>query len=484
MSDLNSLPLKQAALEYARRGFCPIPCEGKRPIVEWKEWQGRVPSDQQIDAWWEKAPNANVALVLGWGVYAVDVDGPEGHAALAMAGVTFPENTPTSMTGKGVHYLVRGVTGDRIGLLPKVDIKGKGIIVVPPSIHPSGAQYRWLVSPDAIPEAPGALRGLLESPVKAEMAPGGVNGPGWLAEALAGVGQGVRNATCARLAGYFLGKGTPKEAVIQLLLSWADRCAPRFPTNEVYTCVESIAHREGVHTDEPKTIGDQLLTVSGLYAATPDEHEWIVEDYIPRGALVMLASEEKVGKSTLTYALTAAVAKGQPFIGRRVTKAGVLLLAVEEHKTDVKIRSIRFGLTSDDPVSYYVGDLPNDEMTLRDLKSIVMTQNIGLVILDTLGHQLANVLESENDNTAAIKAMKPWLHLARDTHAAVLMIHHTGKQGGMYRGASSFGGIVDQILTLRHAGGNQRDLEARGRYWTTPKRLRIVLDGNEYRALA
>ena len=60
----------------------------------------------------------------------------------------------------------------------------------------------------------------------------------------------------------------------------------------------------------------------------------------------------------------------------------------------------------------------------------------------------------------------------------------TGKQGGMYRGASSFGGIVDQILTLRHAGGNQRDLEARGRYWTTPKRLRIVLDGNEYRALA
>jgi hypothetical protein len=322
---------------------------------------------------------------------------------------------------------------------------------------------------------------LLSQPSHTQVAP---NGPSWLAEALAGVGEGVRNATCAKLAGYFLGKGMPQEAVEQLLLTWADKCSPRMSTDEVMRCVKSIAGREGPHDDEPKSLEDGLLTVSDLYEQIPEQHTWILKDYIPKGALVMLASEEKVGKSTFAYAMISAIVHMQRFLDRPVTKVPVLMLAAEEHPTDVKIRCQMFDIRPGDPVTYYVGDLPNDDMTLHDLTSIVKTRGIGLVVLDTMGHYISEALESENDSMGAIKALKPWLRLARATNAAVLVIHHTGKSGAAYRGSSGFGGIVDQILTLRHAGGRQRSLESRGRYWNTPRNLLISLENNDYRVLS
>jgi hypothetical protein len=422
--------------------------------------------------------------MMGHGVFALDVDGPQGHKELQARGVKIPPGTPTSMTGKGVHYLFAGDAPDMVGLLPQVDIRGRGIIIVPPSIHPSGRQYTWLCPPDRLEKAPSSLQELLLSGSDNRAWQLSPNGSTWLAEALAGVGEGARNATCTRLAGYFLGKGTPKEAVIQLLMAWADKCSPRMSSHEVMQCVESIAQREGDHDDDPKSIEDNLLTVGDLYDSTPEAHTWIVKDYIPRGALVMLASEEKGGKSTLTYLMVSSIVRNQDFLGRPVTPVPVLMLAVEEHTTDIRLRAQMFGIQRDHPVTFYVGDLGHDESVMRDLTTLVQRKEIGLVVLDTLGHHIAGELESENDSMGAIKALKPWLHLARKTNAAVLVIHHTTKGGGSYRGSTGFGGIVDQILTLRHAGGNWRELESRGRYWETPRHIRMVLEGNAYRVVS
>jgi KaiC/GvpD/RAD55 family RecA-like ATPase len=483
MTDLNSLPLKTAALEYAARGFHVIPCRSrdKVPLVPWKEHQAVAPSIELIESWWSLWPEANIALVMGRGHFAVDVDGADGHEALKAAGITFDPSTPTSLTGRGVHYLLKGNSEDRIGLLPKVDIRGVGIVVVPPSIHASGKQYQWLIQPDMIPDAPESLRRLLQAPpTAASLSP---SGPDWVTQAMQGVGEGLRNVTCTRLAGYFLAKGVPPDAVKLLLLQWSARCTPPMLMTEVLLSVESIADREGPHNDEPKTLFDDLMSVGDLYSSAPDTHEWVVEDYIPRGALVMMASEEKVGKSTFMYAMIAAVAHETVFMGRKTVRSPALVLAVEEHRTDVKMRAVKFGLTADDPVKFFVGDLQPDQATYRELRDVVKAMGAGLVILDTLGHHLAQVIESENDNMAAIKAVRPWLHLARETNAAVVIIHHAGKTGAAYRGASAFGGIVDQILTLRHGGGTTRYLESRGRYWDTPRNLKIYLDDTVYRVL-
>lgn len=480
MTDLNQLPLKQAALEYAARGFHVIPCrtKDKRPLVEWKDFQVNAPDLEMVDAWWSLWPDANIAVILGNGRIAVDVDGAEGHDALKAAGIEFPPDTPTSLTGRGVHYLLRGQADDRIGLLPKVDIRGKGIIVVPPSVHESGKVYTWLVPPTSLLEAPRSLQRLLETPSAALQTP--LSGHDWVTEAMQGVGEGVRNVTCTRLAGYFLAKGVPPDAVKALLTGWAAKCRPPLPFSEVMASVDSIAQREGAHHDEPKSLFDDLMSVKQLYEKTPNEHQWVVRDYMPKGGLVLLSSAEKAGKSTLSYALIASVSKGLDFLGKKSEKGSVLVLAVEEHAVDVKMRAMKFGIEEADPVSFFVGDFPPTQESYTELRDMILAHKFSLVILDTLGHHLAGIIDNENDNMVMLKALKPWLRLARETNAAVLVIHHKGKGEQAYRGASSLGGIVDQILTLRYGGDYRRVLEARGRYWNTPKSIWIELRDNQY----
>jgi hypothetical protein len=74
-------------------------------------------------------------------------------------------------TGGGGWHLLYAPTGlgNRVGLLPGVDWRGHGgVIVAPPSIHASGRAYRW-VRPLAgeLPAVPQELRAQL-SPPRAE----------------------------------------------------------------------------------------------------------------------------------------------------------------------------------------------------------------------------------------------------------------------------------------------------------------------------
>jgi hypothetical protein len=56
--------------------------------------------------------------------------------------------------------------GNRVGLLPGVDWRGQGgLIVAPPSKHASGARYTWVRPLTAtLPEVPAGLRKLLTPP--------------------------------------------------------------------------------------------------------------------------------------------------------------------------------------------------------------------------------------------------------------------------------------------------------------------------------
>jgi hypothetical protein len=115
-------------------------------------------------------------------------------------------------SGGGGWHLLYAPTGlgNRVGLLPGVDWRGRdGLIVAPPSQHTSGTRYTW-VRPltAALPEVPAALRRLLAPPATARttLPPatpasgrGGGYGPAALArerQAVATAPTGRRNATC------------------------------------------------------------------------------------------------------------------------------------------------------------------------------------------------------------------------------------------------------------------------------------------------
>lgn len=158
---------------------------GKVAVVK---WQGRAATtSNEAREWWRRGDRArgpNIALLMGpGGLFAWDIDGPEGEARLAEAeAVLGPlpatlENI-TGRPGGGRHKLfkwpsdatdaeVKVITKAAAGLrfdgtrfvvdasTPGLDLRagdrdaGRSYIMVAPSVHPSGAAYQWRGGPVA-----------------------------------------------------------------------------------------------------------------------------------------------------------------------------------------------------------------------------------------------------------------------------------------------------------------------------------------------
>jgi hypothetical protein len=77
--------IRLAAMTYAERGWSVIPIEprGKRPLVPWLEFQQRLASAAEIDAWFDRWPAANIAIVTGRvsGLVVLDLDPRHGGQA-------------------------------------------------------------------------------------------------------------------------------------------------------------------------------------------------------------------------------------------------------------------------------------------------------------------------------------------------------------------------------------------------------------------
>src|SRR4051794_3172192 len=86
------------------------------------------------------------------------------------------------------------------------------------------------------------------------------------------------------------------------------------------------------------------LSLKELRELDLPRREWVVQDLLPRGSLTLLTAREKAGKSLLALDLCAAVATGDPFLGRAVRSGPTVLVPVEEHLRDVRQRTeVRLG---------------------------------------------------------------------------------------------------------------------------------------------
>ena len=245
----------EAAQRYLELGFHPIAClpKEKKTWVEWKKYQTEAPTLKEMSCWWGNRSDANVALVFGRGTFAVDMDGEGSEELLTAKGIVLPPEAPRSKTGNGYHVLLatdRPIP-DAVKLLgtlpgPHIDIKGIGYIVAPPSTHPTGAKYEWVVKPKLpLPMAPKALLDLIGEKKSEQQLH--IPGENWVADALSqGAGEGARDETCTRLAGYFIGKGVDPETTKSILCETFGRnCSPPFPAREIHKCVDSI--RQATH---------------------------------------------------------------------------------------------------------------------------------------------------------------------------------------------------------------------------------------------
>jgi Bifunctional DNA primase/polymerase, N-terminal/YspA, cpYpsA-related SLOG family len=159
---------------------------------------------ERIEGWWRRAPLANIGLATGHLVDVLDLDGPEGVAALRAfaADHGWTPTGPLVRTGRGWHlYLQPSGTGPRNPIHPEllahVDWRGRGAYAIaPPSRHVRGA-YTWVHGLDTpLDAAPSALQELLR-PRRAERAtPAAIRpvGPGHP------YGQAALDGECQELA--------------------------------------------------------------------------------------------------------------------------------------------------------------------------------------------------------------------------------------------------------------------------------------------
>ena len=229
-----------AALELLDMGFSVIPVrrDNKRPYAAWKEFQNRHPTFEEIETWWKKQPEANVAIVCGQisGIICVDADGPKG---IDWINCNLPKTGVYSVTANGLHAIFAiprdTVIRNSVRLASEVDIRGEGgYFVAPPSIHNSGHQYKWQFILDGWDDLaeyqPPTTAGNLNCDLTTTKS----------SPIVVPVKQGERNNTLSQLAGKWIAMGFCDEEVKTLARSWNVKNSPPLGEKELLRTLESI----------------------------------------------------------------------------------------------------------------------------------------------------------------------------------------------------------------------------------------------------
>jgi len=246
-------PAEHVALHYLSFGWCVVPLRPreKRPLIRWQPYQEKRPSRRQVETWFRQNPGANVGIVTGAvsGLVVLDIDpahgGDESIQAFERRYGGIPNTVEARTGGGGRHLYFRhpgGLVPSKVGLAPGIDLRGDGgLVVAPPSIHPSGRHYEWKASrgPDEV--TPAAMPAWLSELAAGEGEHKGHPLSHWRALVRGGVAEGERNNTLASLAGHLLWHGVDAQMALELLLCWNRvKCRPPLLDDEVAAVVQSI----------------------------------------------------------------------------------------------------------------------------------------------------------------------------------------------------------------------------------------------------
>jgi hypothetical protein len=234
-----------AALKLASAGLAVFPCRvrDKRPATG-SGLKDATRDPAQIRAWWELDPNFNVAVATGAvsKIFVVDADGPDAERELQR--LELP-TTVEAITARGRHFYfkypgtpIRNTAGK---IAPGVDTRGDGgYVLAPPSIHPSGALYRW-AGARAVAAAPDQLLTKIS-----ERSNGKATSPAeWQQLFTSDIPEGQRDCTLTKMAGKLLRHCVNAADVLGIVHSInIARCKPPLPPEDIERIVESIAERE------------------------------------------------------------------------------------------------------------------------------------------------------------------------------------------------------------------------------------------------
>jgi hypothetical protein len=161
--------LRDAAIAYAEHGLrvFPLAPRTKEPLQESRGFKDATTDVARVAAWWRETPNANIGIHPAPDLLILDADGARGIEAARSRGLLDPQ-TLVCLTGRsdgGMHLYFRhpGFRVSNRDLAPDLNVRcDNGYGILPPSIHPSGAVYRWRGRLSDVRELSSAVRDELE----------------------------------------------------------------------------------------------------------------------------------------------------------------------------------------------------------------------------------------------------------------------------------------------------------------------------------
>lgn len=346
------------ALEYASRGWKVFPIhsirngacscgqadcsnKGKHPRTE-NGLKDASCDTVVIKRWWMRWPDANIGVATGStsGVSVLDIDPRHGGDASfeelesRLGKLAIGLRAKTGGGGQHIFFLdAGGKISNRVNAMPGLDWRGTGgYVVVPPSTHESGGRYEWQNDLQPIMLTPAVLQwaGTKETPE---------HKGNWIEQVLGGAPEGGRNNSCARLAGYFLGKGIAPDIVTSLLLTtFAPRCMPPMREEEVRRTVYSVAKNEK-HGKKPTSF--EVTHIDEFMTQHSDAvTNWTIDEWLPEGAVTFLVAPPGTYKTWLLLDLALSIATGANFLGKyKVNTPGpVIVVQQEDHKSGIASR--------------------------------------------------------------------------------------------------------------------------------------------------
>jgi hypothetical protein len=278
----------QAALRYAALDEWHVfPCSrDKNPLVK-SDTPGEgglnlaTRDMDKIRAWWTKWGDASIGINLGLsGLAVIDVDGPEGQAALDALKLPPTREVTTGRDGGGTHHYYRIPAGSQVDTLylpPELELRSSGAYVIaPPSVHASGRVYTandaeiQILNGDAI----ARLRSIAKPNGKAPPIP-------------AEIPSGDRNAILTSLAGTMRRRGASEAAILAALKQEnTDRCKPPLPDDEVAAIARSIARKPP--SEKPDTTRETPIP-RGPDPTLPDDLAKYVRRFVVLGMHELVA---------------------------------------------------------------------------------------------------------------------------------------------------------------------------------------------------
>lgn len=503
------MSLLDAAVALAQGGFWIFPCREGTKIPAIKGYMTAKWDADQVRQWWSDHPTDNIAMVPELnGLVVVDVDlyktecnWDRGEALDTMA---------TRSARGGVHFFFEAEEGQRypakFGGYEAVDVKHRGLVVLPPSRFEDG-EYSWIDEGGAA-EAPDWL------PTKRAPEPSPLDQMRLMERGLddrvVAAVEAAKNRIDDRedwvkvgLGLHFEYAGTAfEDRARQAWIDWCLRWQAGVPTGELeaeaiklwdsagspeealaagnYCSGGTVLHLLGPAKPEPAVMAQEgpFLEIDGDDLLTRElaDIDYLIEDVLIAGGLHSWAGPSGVGKTRWVSLLIACLMTGRTDVmglPRATRPVRTMYFANEERAEDVERRV---------KAAMHVNNLTGGERPLirgkdggstrlvisdrgqavRDVELIdwlseqIKAAGVELVIFDPF-----NTLGGEEENSAAAvsEVMEALRDISAQSGAAVAFIHHTPKDrseapdalrgdSNAWRGSGAIYSALDMGFTL------------------------------------